>query len=350
MTAASGEAGSTPSGERKRAQVPIITVSSLSKTYRIPRREPGLRGAVSNLLFPRSTLLPAIQDLDFTIEAGEVVAYLGPNGAGKSTTIKLLTGILTPSAGRVEVLGLEPYSKRIENARNIGVVFGQRSQLRWDLPVIESFELHRRLYGLSASFYRDQMDLFSSTLDLGGQLGKSARSLSLGQKMLCNIALSLLHRPPIIYLDEPTIGLDIVIKEKIRDFFVHLNREHGVSIVLTSHDLEDVEKLCERVMVIDKGRILFDGGLEELRGIYGKTRIMTLELADSPRGLDGLHDVTEVDRQGNRIRVQFDGSQLSTTRLITEIAAHNEVRDVVIQEQEIGTIVRRLYQERAAAD
>ena len=350
MTAASGEAGSTPSGERKRAQVPIITVSSLSKTYRIPRREPGLRGAVSNLLFPRSTLLPAIQDLDFTIEAGEVVAYLGPNGAGKSTTIKLLTGILTPSAGRVEVLGLEPYSKRIENARNIGVVFGQRSQLRWDLPVIESFELHRRLYGLSASFYRDQMDLFSSTLDLGGQLGKSARSLSLGQKMLCNIALSLLHRPPIIYLDEPTIGLDIVVKEKIRDFFVHLNREHGVSIVLTSHDLEDVEKLCERVMVIDKGRILFDGGLEELRGIYGKTRIMTLELADSPRGLDGLHDVTEVDRQGNRIRVQFDGSQLSTTRLITEIAAHNEVRDVVIQEQEIGTIVRRLYQERAAAD
>lgn len=328
----------------------IITVSSLSKTYRIPRREPGLRGTVSNLLFPRSTLLPAIQDLDFTIEAGEVVAYLGPNGAGKSTTIKLLTGILTPSAGRVEVLGLEPYSKRIENARNIGVVFGQRSQLRWDLPVIESFELHRRLYGLSASFYRDQMDLFSSTLDLGGQLGKSARSLSLGQKMLCNIALSLLHRPPIIYLDEPTIGLDIAIKEKIRDFFVHLNREHGVSIVLTSHDLEDVEKLCERVMVIDKGRILFDGGLEELRGIYGKTRIMTLELADSPRRLDGLHDVTEVDRQGNRIRVQFDGSQLSTTRLITEIAAHNEVRDVVIQEQEIGTIVRRLYQERAAAD
>lgn len=328
----------------------IIAVSSLSKTYRIPRREPGLKGAIGNLLFPRSTLLPAVRNLTFDIEPGEVVAYLGPNGAGKSTTIKLLTGILTPSEGRVEVLGLEPHAKRIENARNIGVVFGQRSQLRWDLPVIESFELHRRLYDLSSSFYRSQMDLFSATLDLGGQLKKNARSLSLGQKMLCNIALSLLHRPPIIYLDEPTIGLDIVVKEKIRDFFVHLNREHGVSILLTSHDLEDVEKLCERIMVIDRGRILFDGGLDELRGIYGKTRIMTLELAHPARGLDGLKDATVVHRQGNKIRMEFDGTQLSTTRLISEIAMGNDVRDVVIQEQEIGTIVKRIYQEKAAAD
>ena len=212
----------------------IITVSNLSKSYKIPLKDPGLKGAFKSLFWPRSSLVHAIQDINFAIEAGEIVAYLGPNGAGKSTTIKLLTGILTPSAGRIEVLGIEPYEKRIENARNIGVVFGQRSQLRWDLPVIESFELHRRLYGLSNVLYRQQMELFASILGLDDLLTKNVRSLSLGQKMLCDLALSLLHKPPIVYLDEPTIGLDIVVKDRIRDFFVYMNREHGVSIILTS--------------------------------------------------------------------------------------------------------------------
>ena len=205
----------------------IIKVSNLSKSYKIPLKDPGLKGAFKSLFWPRTSAIHAVQNLNFAIEAGEIVAYLGPNGAGKSTTIKLLTGILTPSAGRIEVLGIKPYENRIENARNIGVVFGQRSQLRWDLPVIESFELHRRLYGLSSALYQQQMALFESILDLGGLLSKNARSLSLGQKMLCNIALSLLHKPPIVYLDEPTIGLDIVVKDRIRDFFIAMNREHG---------------------------------------------------------------------------------------------------------------------------
>ena len=240
-------------------------------------------------------------------------------------------------------MGIQPYEQRIENARNIGVVFGQRSQLRWDLPVIESFELHRRLYGLSSALYQQQMALFESILDLGGLLRKNARSLSLGQKMLCNIALSLLHKPPIVYLDEPTIGLDIVVKENIRDFFVHMNREHGVSIILTSHDLEDVEKLCRRIIVIDKGQMLFDGSLETLKNIYGKTRIMTLELAHPPQHLDDLSETAVVKSTGNKLQIEFDGDQLSTTRLITEIATHNDVRDLVIQEPEIGTIVKSLY-------
>ena len=321
----------------------IIHVSNLSKSYKISLKDPGLTGAFKSLFWPRTSAIHAVQNLNFAIEAGEIVAYLGPNGAGKSTTIKLLTGILTPSAGRIDVLGIEPYEQRIENARNIGVVFGQRSQLRWDLPVIESFELHRRLYGLSNVLYQQQMALFESILNLGGLLRKNARSLSLGQKMLCNIALSLLHKPPIVYLDEPTIGLDIVVKENIRDFFVHMNREHGVSIILTSHDLEDVEKLCERIIVIDKGQMLFDGSLEKLKNIYGKTRIMTLELAHPPQHLDGLSDMAVVKSKGNKLEIEFDGDQLSTTRLITEIATHNEVRDLVIQEQAIGTIVKSLY-------
>ena len=326
----------------------IIHVSNLSKSYKIPLKDPGLRGVLKSLFWPRTSVIHAVKDLNFAIEAGEIVAYLGPNGAGKSTTIKLLTGILTPSAGRIEVLGIEPYEKRIENARNIGVVFGQRSQLRWDLPVIESFELHRRLYGLSSALYQQQMVLFESILDIGGLLRKNARSLSLGQKMLCNIALSLLHKPPIVYLDEPTIGLDIVVKENIRDFFIHMNREHGVSIILTSHDLEEVEKLCERIIVIDKGNMLFDGSLERLKNIYGKTRTMTLELAHSPRNLNSLSETAVVKSKGNKLEIEFDGDQLSTTRLITEIATHNEVRDLVIQEQEIGTIVKSLYRREPA--
>lgn len=328
----------------------IIHVNNLSKSYKIPLKDPGLKGAFKSLFLSRTSLVHAVQDLNFAIEAGEIVAYLGPNGAGKSTTIKLLTGILTPSAGRIEVLGIEPYEQRIENARNIGVVFGQRSQLRWDLPVIESFELHRRLYGLSNVLYQQQMELFASILSLGDLLTKNARSLSLGQKMLCNIALSLLHKPPIVYLDEPTIGLDIVVKESIRDFFIHMNREHGVSIILTSHDLEDVEKLCERIIVIDKGTMLFDGSLKKLKNIYGKTRTMILELAHSPRNLNSLSKTAVVKSKGNRLEIEFDSDQLSTTRLITEIATHNEVRDLVIQEQEIGTIVKSLYRrERAGA-
>lgn len=324
----------------------IIHVNNLSKSYKIPLKDPGLKGAFKSLFLPRTSLVHAVQDLNFAIEAGEIVAYLGPNGAGKSTTIKLLTGILTPSAGRIEILGIEPYKQRIENARNIGVVFGQRSQLRWDLPVIESFELHRRLYGLSNVLYQQQMELFASILGLGDLLVKNARSLSLGQKMLCNIALSLLHKPPIVYLDEPTIGLDIVVKENIRDFFVHMNREHGVSIILTSHDLEDVEKLCRRIIVIDKGQMLFDGSLEKLKNISGKTRIMTLELAHPPQHLDSLSDMVVVESQGNKLKIEFDGDQLSTTRLITEIAVHNDVRDLVVQEPEIGSVVKSLYQER----
>lgn len=243
-------------------------------------------------------------------------------------------------------MGIEPYEKRIENARNIGVVFGQRSQLRWDLPVIESFELHRRLYGLSNVLYRQQMELFASILGLGDLLTKNVRSLSLGQKMLCDLALSLLHKPPIVYLDEPTIGLDIVVKDRIRDFFVYMNREHDVSIILTSHDLEEVEKLCRRIIVIDKGQKLFDGSLEKLKTISGKTRIMTLELAHPPQHLDRLSAMSIVESQGNKLKIEFDGDQLSTTRLITEIAAHNDVRDLVVQEPEIGTIVKSLYHER----
>ena len=326
----------------------IIHVNNLSKSYKISLKDPGLKGAFKSLFWPRTSLVHAVKDLNFAIETGEIVAYLGPNGAGKSTTIKLLTGILTPSAGRVEVLGIEPYEKRIENARNIGVVFGQRSQLRWDLPVIESFELHRRLYDLPSPLYRRQLELFASILDLNDLLAQNARSLSLGQKMLCNIALSLLHKPPIVYLDEPTIGLDIVVKERIRDFFVHMNREHGVSIVLTSHDLEEVEKLCQRIIVIDKGKILFDGSLQKLKNISGKTRIMTLELAHPPQHLDGLSDIAVVESQGNKLKIEFDGDQLSTTRLITEVAAHNDVRDLVVQEPAIGTIVKSLYRRETA--
>jgi ABC-2 type transport system ATP-binding protein len=258
---------------RESVTVPIIQTRRLRKVFRSVRREPGLAGTLRTLFSREYVEKVAVDDVTVALEAGELVGYIGPNGAGKSTTIKMLTGILIPTSGSIEVAGLVPGERRKENARNIGVVFGQRSQLYWDLPLIESFELLRTIYGISHERYRRNLDDFVAMLEMRDFLSTPVRQLSLGQRMRGDFAAAMLHDPKIIYLDEPTIGLDVVAKEAVREFVRRVNQERGTTVILTTHDLADVERLCRRIVLIDEGTIIYDGAIERIKEQYGTRRI-----------------------------------------------------------------------------
>ena len=244
---------------------PIIRTHDLRKTFRSPKRRPGVGGALRTLFSREIEEKVAVRDVTMELEPGELVGYIGPNGAGKSTTIKMLTGILVPTAGTIEVAGLVPYERRNENARNIGVVFGQRSQLYWDLPLVESFELLRAIYSIPKDRYRENLQRFIEMLEMEPFLRTPVRQLSLGQRMRGDFAAAMLHNPRIVYLDEPTIGLDVVAKEAIREFVRHINQDRGTTIILTTHDLADVERLCRRIILIDKGTIIYDGTVDHIK-------------------------------------------------------------------------------------
>src|SRR6202162_1424719 len=244
---------------------PLILVRDLCKHFRTFRRREGLWGGIQNLFVREYQTVKAVDNITFAIEPGEMVGYIGPNGAGKSTTIKMLTGILVPSSGEMLSNGFVPWKQRAAYVKNIGVVFGQRTQLWWDIAVVESFKLLKEIYGLSDEEYRERMALFDRVLGIAAYLHQPVRKLSLGERMRCDLAASLLHRPPLLFLDEPTIGLDIVAKASVREFLQAINREEGTTVLLTTHDLSDIETLCRRVIVIDHGRVLFDGALSELR-------------------------------------------------------------------------------------
>src|SRR5487761_2556369 len=267
----------------------ILHAERLRKVFRSHKRQTG-RIATLRTLFTREVEeRVAVSDVSMTLEQGEIVGYIGPNGAGKSTTIKMLTGILVPTSGTLEVAGIVPWQKRAKNARNIGVVFGQRSQLYWDLPLIESFELLRAIYGISRTQYKQTIDEFIEILEMGDFLRTPVRQLSLGQRMRGDFAAAMLHEPKIVYLDEPTIGLDVVAKEAIRQFILRINQERKTTVILTTHDLADVERLCDRIILIDNGTILYDGDLERIKRRYGSTRtlVVRFEHAQSDPHLDG---------------------------------------------------------------
>ncbi|MCL2107073.1 MAG: ATP-binding cassette domain-containing protein [Oscillospiraceae bacterium] len=243
----------------------MIRLQNINKTFRIARRQSGFGHAVKALFSREHELVHALKDVNFEIQDGEMVGYIGPNGAGKSTTIKIMCGVLTPDSGLCEIDGRVPWKERVAHVRDIGVVFGQRSQLWWDVPVIDSFELIRDIYKVEARLYRRNLDEMTALLDLSEILKTPARSLSLGQRMRCEIAASLLHSPKILFLDEPTIGLDAVSKIAVRQFIKRRNAEHGTTVILTTHDMQDIEALTERILLIGKGRILLDGSLDELK-------------------------------------------------------------------------------------
>src|SRR5262245_21206414 len=257
--------------------MPIIRVRDLVKEFRTAKRQPGLLGGLRTLLTTEQVVTRAVDGVGFDVEEGELVGYLGPNGAGKSTTIKMLTGILVPTSGEVEVAGLVPWRERERNALRIGVVFGQRSALWWDLPVVESLKLTRKMYRVPDAVYRRNLDRFDDLLGLGEFLHTPVRQLSLGQKMRADLAAAMLYEPRIVYLDEPTVGLDVLAKERIRGFVEQLNRTSRATVILTTHDMSDVERLCRRVVVIDHGRVIYDGSVARLKAQYAPHRVLVVQ-------------------------------------------------------------------------
>ena len=323
--------------------MPIITVEHLSKNFKVYKRRTGFWGSLSSTVSRKHDIIKAVDNVNFTLERGELVGYIGANGAGKSTTIKMLTGILVPTSGHIDVMGLTPYHRRKENARRIGVVFGQRTQLWWDLPVIDSFELLKHIYEIPQNLYKQNLEFFSELLQLEPVLSTPVRKLSLGQRMRCDLTAALLHNPEILYLDEPTIGLDVVAKAQVRQFLRQVNAERQVTVILTTHDLNDVEKVCQRLIIIDSGKIIYDGGIDALKKDYGKTRMLIVDLAQTYPDIQ-LEGVNLTRRDGNRIWLAFDRDTVSASEVITQLAARYEIQDLTISEPEIEEIVRRIYE------
>jgi ABC-2 type transport system ATP-binding protein len=312
----------------------MIEVEHLSKQFVVRRGK----------LRRERQVVEAVRDISFRVERGELLGYLGPNGAGKSTTIKMLTGILVPSSGRVSVAGLDPSKRRIELAKRIGAMFGQRVQLWWDLPLIESFELLRHIYKVPPDRYRASLTRFRDVLDLDPFLHTPVRQLSLGQRIRGELTASMLHEPELLFLDEPTIGLDVVAKQRVRDFLVEINRERGVTVLLTTHDLGDIERLCKRLLVIDHGRLIWDGAIDDLRDRYGAERLLIVDLEDAmpPLQIEGAR-VEKVE--GARQWLRFRGP---AAELTARVAASARLVDLQITEPDIEEIVRRIYSSAAS--
>ena len=326
---------------------PLIRVSELSKHFRSFHRREGVWGAIQNLFVRDYRTVKAVDRISFEIGRGEMVGYIGPNGAGKSTSIKMLTGILVPSSGGVISNGFVPYRQRRQYVKTIGVVFGQRTQLWWDIAVIESFKLLRRIYDVSERDFHERMDRFNEILSLRDYLHTPVRKLSLGERMRCDLAAALLHNPPLLFLDEPTIGLDVVAKDHIRKFLRAINLEFRTTILLTTHDLDDIEELCRRIMIIDRGRLLYDGPLSLLKEKLLRTKQIKFALKDSEQvaGVEGFaRDGLLLERVDElTYRIRFDRTRVSTADLIRQLLGAVEVRDLLIEDEPIEEIVKRIY-------
>ena len=325
----------------------VIEVSSLSKTFRQAVKEPGLKGSIKHLFTQKYRTKNAVDGIDLRIEEGDSVAYVGPNGAGKSTTIKMLSGILVPTGGMVKVNGIVPFENRMQHAKQIGVVFGQRTQLWWDLPVRESFSLLKDIYEVPDHEYMRNMERFRELLSLDEFIDLPARKISLGQRMRADLAAALLHSPPIVFLDEPTIGLDINVKARIREFIKEMNQEKGTTILLTTHDLEDIKDICRRLVIIDKGRIVYDGSMEHVTDAFAKERKIHFQVAEQvPALLESLGQVPGVvlEIQGEtKFSVQFNRFQHSAGGIASRVMEQAEVLDFRIDEPSIDQIIRKMY-------
>ena len=321
----------------------MIQAENLSKVYRIPEKDPGVAGAVKALFRPRYKSKPAVTDVSFTVEPGEIVGYIGVNGAGKSTTIKMLTGILVPTAGQVRVLGRDPHRERVANARDIGVVFGQRTQLWWDLALIESLTMVGRIYEVPDERFRQLIGEFSETLELKELLKIPIRNMSLGQKMRAELAATLIHEPRIVYLDEPTIGLDLLVKERIRAFIHQVNEQKGTTVILTTHDLGDIEELCKRVLIIDNGALIYDGPLETIKQRFGKYREISFDTAADLNGLALPEGAELLEKSDRRLSLRFDRTQTSASRVSAAVMSQIEVTDLSLKEPDLSMVVKQIY-------
>jgi ABC-2 type transport system ATP-binding protein len=332
---------------------PLIEAVDLAKSFQVLKKQTGVLGGLRTLFSRDYREIAAVAGVSFAIAPGELVGYLGPNGSGKSTTIKMLTGILHPSGGAVRVGGLVPYRERTRNSRQIGVVFGQRSQLIYDLPPRDSFDLLRKMYAIPPARYRERLEAFTALLGLADVLDRPVRLLSLGERMRCELVAALLHEPPILFLDEPTIGLDVVAKEAMRAFIREINRERGTTILLTTHDLVDIEQLCQRVIIIDKGRVIYDGSLAAIKRQFGRERTLTFALppdaaAPAPEDLAtalGYADtgLTVARCDDGAYAIRFDPRRLAASDLTRQLVTRYPVTDLAVAEADLATIIREIY-------
>lgn len=328
---------------------PIIQVKDLQKNYRIARRHGGFSGALRGLFSKEYTTVRAVDGVSFSIDEGELVGYLGPNGAGKSTTIKILTGLLVPTGGEVTVNGMVPWKHRRSYVGQIGAVFGQRTSLWWDLPVIESLELLPDLYHVPPDLYRRRLDDFRQLLELDPFLNTPVRSLSLGQRMRADLCATFLHEPRLVFLDEPTIGLDVVAKDRIRQFIQHIHEQGRTTILLTTHDLSDVERLCERVMILDQGRLLYDGSLDRLTARFEDRRLLMVTFAEeySDVSVPGLDSPV---REGRKAIYAFDPRRISSSELVEQLLRRFKIADLEVRRPELEDTIRRIYENRLLHD
>ncbi len=327
-----------------------IIVRDLRKEFNAYSSRSGLKGAFRDLFTRNYKVVAAVDDINFQIKQGEMVGYIGENGAGKSTTIKMLTGILTPTSGVVTVNGMNPHKEREKFVQTIGVVFGQRSQLWWDIAVQESFRLLKKVYKVSDAQYNDHMGHVIKTLDIEPLLDKPVRKLSLGQRMRCELAAALIHNPPLLFLDEPTIGLDVLVKMKIREFLKEINQKYNTTILLTTHDLTDIEALCERVIMLDEGKIIYDGALKSLKGDWGDGKdiqfqfLQKVELAALQALTKDFQVLWEVDEENQTFTVHTDDNDELISQVIAKVVASYKIKDLKINEPSTEEIIRNIYE------
>ena len=333
----------------------LIHIENLTKHFKILNRHQGLGGAIRDLFSSDYRTVKAVDGISFDIQPGEIVGYIGPNGAGKSTTIKMMTGILKPTDGTIQVNGQAPYSNRIRQAQIMGVVFGQRSQLWWDLPVIESFKILKEIYKVDQQTFDEHMDLFTRLVGLDALYSQQVRTLSLGQRMLCDISASFLHNPQVVFLDEPTIGLDISVKAKIRSVILELNRTRNTTIILTTHDLGDVEALCRRIIIIDKGKILYDGDIKQVTALFGAYRTLKLQIENfNDNTLNVLREkltkkfgpksaISVATNEESWTDVTIDQAYTPLSDVLNFVMTNFPVFDVRIVEISMENVVRKVY-------
>jgi viologen exporter family transport system ATP-binding protein len=317
----------------------VVEVSNLVKTYRVPVREGGVRAALASIVNRKMREVAAVRDISFRLEAGEIVGFLGPNGAGKTTTLKMLTGLLHPTSGEARVLGFEPWLRQREYLEQITLVMGQRNQLVWDIPVIDSLERNRAIYRIERATYRERLDELVALLDLSALLDKPVRNLSLGERMKCEIAAALLHAPKVLFLDEPTIGLDVSMQRRLRAFVREYNHRTGATVLLTSHYMADVEALCRRVIVIHEGRLLFDGNLSTLVQQFGGYK--TISVKTNGAAFDPTVFGEVLSQDGDRVvfRVTKDDAPRVTSALLTQL----DVADLTVEDPPIDEIIDRIF-------
>jgi ABC-2 type transport system ATP-binding protein len=326
----------------------MIWVHNLQKHFKVYPHHGGFWGSLRNLAALKAKTVRAVDGVSFTVQRGELVGYLGPNGAGKSTTIKMLTGLLVPTGGEMQVNGFVPWRERQHYVAGIGAVFGQRTTLWWDLPVIESLDLLQHIYKVPSRRFEQNLREFRRLLELDAFLHTPVRALSLGQRMRADLCAALLHDPALLFLDEPTIGLDVVAKERIRQFIRHINQERGTTIILTTHDLSDVEKLCERVMIIDQGRLLYDGALLTLRERFGGKRQLVVDFAEQYEQ-PVVEGAEIIEQERTRVTYAFERGSVAASELIARLSGRFRIRDLEVREPEIEETVRRIYERHLLA-